>query len=103
MKKTIALVLIGLCSLANGQNIQVQNMINALRNKDYAKAKTSADAAAEHESTKGSAKMWLNRGNVYKAIYNDTSKAVRDIDPEAEEKALDAYINCIKLDKDQIY
>lgn len=103
MKKTIAIVLIGLCSLGNAQSLQVQNMINALRNKDYAKAKASADAAAEHETTKGSSKMWLNRGNVYKAIYNDTSKAVRDLDTEAEEKALDSYINCIKLDKDNIY
>ena len=103
MKKTIALVLIGLCSLGQAQNIQVQNMINALRNKDFPKAKLSADAAAEHESTKGSSKMWMNRGNVYKAIYNDTSKAVRDLDAEAEEKALESFITCLKLDKDQIY
>ena len=103
MKKTIALVLIGLCSLGQAQNIQVQNMINALRNKDFAKAKLAADAAAEHESTKGSSKMWMNRGKVYKEIYNDTSKAVKDLDAEAEEKALESFITCLKLDKDEIY
>jgi predicted Zn-dependent protease len=103
MKKTIALLLVSICSMGFGQSIQVQNMINYLRNKDFVKAKASADAAAEHEQTKGSSKMWMNRGNVYKAIYADTSKAVREIDSEAEEKALDAYINCLKLDKDNIY
>lgn len=80
--------------------MQVQNMVNYLRNKDFVKAKESADAAAVHESTKGSAKMWKYRGDVYKAIYSDTSKLVRDIDGEAEEKALDAFTNCLKIDKD---
>ncbi len=47
--------------------------------------------------------MWMNRGHVYKAIYSDTSKKVRDIDPEAEEKALESYINCLKYDKDNVY
>lgn len=103
MKKTIALFFVAIGFAASAQNLQVQNMINYLRNKDYAKAKASADAAAEHEQTKGSAKMWMNRGNVYKAIYADTSRLVRDIDMEAEEKALDAFINCLKLDKDNIY
>lgn len=86
-----------------GQSIQIQNMVNYLRNKDYEKAKASADAAAINESTKTSCKMWINRGLVYKAIYSDTSKIVRDVDPEAAEKALDAFTNCLKLDKDNIY
>ena len=83
--------------------MQVQNMFNYLRNKEYEKAKSSADAASIHETTKLSSKMWLYRGNVYKAIYTDTSKKVRDIDLAAEEKALEAYINCLKYDKDVIY
>jgi tetratricopeptide (TPR) repeat protein len=103
MKKTIALFLVGCSFFAGAQNIQVQNMINYLRNKDFAKAKVAADLAAEHESTKTSAKMWMSRGNVYKAIYADTSKAVRDIDMEAEEKALESFVTCLKLDKDNIY
>lgn len=78
-------------------------MVNYLRNKDFEKAKTAADAAAIHEKTKSSAKMWLNRGLVYKAIYSDTSQKVRDIDAEAAEKALEAFTECLKLDKDVIY
>jgi predicted Zn-dependent protease len=103
MKKLITCVFFLVSVLAFGQSIQVQNMANYLRNKEYAKAKDAADAASVHESTKGSSKMWMYRGNVFKAIYNDTSKKIRDIDVMAEEKALDAYINCFKNDKDKLY
>ncbi|MDI1353910.1 MAG: hypothetical protein PSX36_03280 [bacterium] len=103
MKNLIAVLFISCSTLMFGQNIQVQNMINYLRNKDYVKAKAAADAAAEHETTKTSSKMWMNRGHVYRAIYSDTSKAVRDIDLESEEKALDAYIKCLKFDQNTVY
>lgn len=103
MKKILLFLVLSVSTIAYGQNLQVQNMTNYLRNKEYAKAKVAADAAAVHESTRNSAKMWMYRGNVYKAIYADTSAAVNKLDPEAEEKALDAYINCLKNDKDAIY
>jgi len=103
MKKASLLILLCISLSGFTQNIQVQNMINYLRNKDFVKAKASADAAALHESTMNSSKMWMNRGNVYKAIYQDTNQKVRDIDQEAEEKAVDAYINCLKFDKENIY
>lgn len=103
MRTTILALFIALGSVSLAQNIQIQNMINYLRSKEYDKAKASADAAAVHESTIKSAKMWMYRGNVYRAIYSDTSAKVRNIDVEAEEKALEAYINCLKNDKDNIY
>jgi hypothetical protein len=103
MKKSLFLLLSLFLFAGNciSQDIQVQNMVNYLRNKDYVKAKTAADAAAVHESTSKKAKTWMYRGNVYKAI-SDTS-ARDQIDPEAEEKALEAYINCLKLDNNNIY
>ncbi len=103
MKKIILFLFISYSALSFSQSMQVQNMFNYLRNKEYEKAKSSADAASIHETTKLSSKMWLYRGNVYRAIYTDTSKKVRDIDLAAEEKALEAYINCLKYDKDVIY
>lgn len=101
MKKLIALlvVLVSTTSLSYSQSIQLQNAINALRNKEYEKAKTAIDAAAVHESTKGSAKMWMQRGKIYQAIYSDTSAKVRSLDTESEEKALESNITCLKLDK----
>ncbi len=101
MKNAVTFLLLSASALVYGQSLQVQNMVNYLRNKDYVKAKAAADAAAVHESTSASPKMWMYRGDVYKAIYSDTSEAVRKIDSESEEKALEAYVNCLKLDKDK--
>jgi len=105
MKKLIALttLFVSITSFSYSQSIQLQNAINALRNKDYEKAKTAIDAASVHESTKGNAKMWMLRGKVYQAIYSDTSAKVRGLDLEAEEKALDSYLNCFINDKDKLY
>lgn len=103
MKKILILLLITSLEKIYSQNMQIQNMVNYMRNKDYEKAKAAADAAAVHESTKTSPKMWLNRGNVYRAIFIDTTEKVRSLDNQAEEKALDAYINCLTYDKDGIY
>jgi Tfp pilus assembly protein PilF len=87
----------------SAQSNQVLNMHNYLKNKEYDKAKAAADAAAAHESTKNTAKMWSLRGQVYQAIYEDKKPEVRNLDAEAEEKSLEAFINCLKLDKDNIY
>src|SRR5437870_5883931 len=100
-KMLLVFALVMAARWASAQDIQVQNMVNYLRNKDYPKAKAAADLAAAHESTRGKAKTWMYRGNVYKAIY-DTS-ARDQLDTEAEEKALEAYVNCLKLDKDNVY
>ena len=100
MKKSIVLfIALFSCTIAFAQNMNIQNMINYTRNKEYDKAKAAADAAAAHDDTKSSAKMWLNRGKVYQAIFSDTSAKVRAVDNEAEEKALQAFITCLTLDK----
>lgn len=83
--------------------MQVQNMYSYMRNKEWDKAKASADAAAENESTKTLSKMWFYRGHVYRGIFKDTSRAVKNLDPEAAEKSLEAYVNCLKFDKSEIY
>ena len=97
MKNLIVAFFLGLAMLAESQNMQVQNMSNYLRNKEYDKAKASADAAAEHESTKNSAKTWMLRAKVYRAIAADTT--LGKLDAAAVEKALEAAITCLKLDK----
>ena len=97
MRKLFLILLTVMSFATYAQNLQVQNMVNYLRNRDYAKAKAAADAAAEHESTINSAKMWMYRGDVYKAIYDTSSRD--ELDKEAEEKALAAYIRCMELDK----
>jgi len=104
MKSIITFTLAACSAIAVAQSNQVLNSYNYLKNKEYAKAKEATDLASVHESTKGSAKMWMYRGNVYKAIFEDKDEKVRNLDAEAEEKSLEAYMNCLKIDgKDEIY
>lgn len=101
MKKLILVTSIS-CSIAttiSAQSNQVQNAYNYFKNKEYDKAKVSADAASAHESTKGSAKTWLYRGKIYKAIAESKDSTVKMLDANAEEKALESYITCLSLDK----
>ena len=103
MKKAAILIFLSISALVSGQSIQIQNMSNYLRSKELDKAKAAADAALTNEGTQSSSKMWMYRGKVYQAIYYDTSAAVRKLDSESEEKALTAFINCLKFDKDVVY
>lgn len=101
--KTLSAILIATSTLSFAQSNQVQNASNYLRNKEFDKAKASADAAAEHESTKSNPKLWKYRGQIYQEIYFSKDAAVKNLDAEAEEKALESYINCLKNDKDNVY
>ncbi len=83
------------------QPINVQNMINYTRNKEYDKARAAADASIVHEETKSKPKTWKCRAEVFKAIYSDTSARVRAIDSKSEEKALEAFTQCLILDAQQ--
>jgi tetratricopeptide (TPR) repeat protein len=108
MKPLLTITLAALSIIAVAQDNQVLNSINYLKSKELDKAKTATDLAAENDKTKNSAKMWKARGDVYRAIYSDTSAKVRALDDDAEEKALKAYINCLVIDlkenpKDPIY
>lgn len=103
IKNIVTGLCLGASVIAAAQSNQVQNASNYLRNKEYDKAKASADAASVHESTKNSAKLWMYRGKIYQAIYFDKDAAVNKLDAEAEEKALESYINCLKNDKENTY
>lgn len=85
------------------QNIQVQNSYMYLQEKRYDKAKAAADASVVHEKTSGVPKAWLHRGQVYQAIYQDTSRKVNELDAEAEEKAVASFVKCLQLDKTGVY
>lgn len=103
MKNIITAVLVSLTAISFSQSNQVQNASNYLRNKEFDKAKASADAAAVHESTMNNPKLWKYRGQIYQEIYFSKEPAIKNLDAEAEEKALESYINCFKNDKDKFY
>jgi tetratricopeptide (TPR) repeat protein len=99
MKPFITLTLSVVTAVTFAQNNQVLNSINYLKSKELEKAKAATDAAAAHNDTKNSPKMYLWRGEVYRAIFEDKDEKVRALDAEAEEKSLEAYINCLKIDE----
>lgn len=86
-----------------GQSNQVQNASNYLRAKEYDKAKVAADAASVHESTRNNPKLWMYRGQIYEGIYESKKPEVNILDDMAQEKAVESYLTCLKLDKDNIY
>jgi len=99
MKRILTITLAFFTAFVFSQQNQVLNSINYLKSKEYDKAKAATDLAAENESTKNSAKMWQYRGEIYRAIAEDKDEKVRNLDLEAEEKALVAYMNCLKIDQ----
>jgi hypothetical protein len=89
-KTTITAILIASASVAVSQANQVQNAGNYLRNKEFDKAKIAADAASVHETTINNPKLWMYRGKIYQEIYFAKEPAIKNLDAEAEEKALDS-------------
>lgn len=85
------------------QSLQVQNAYMYLNEKKLDKAKMNADLAVEDSKTKSIPKIWLYRGKIYQAIYQDTSKKVNQLDLDAQEKAVESFVTCLQLDKDKIY
>ena len=103
IKKTFTTILIASATLVVAQSNQVQNASNYLRNKEFDKAKIAADAASVHETTMNNPKLWMYRGKIYQEIYFSKDAAIKNLDADAEEKALESYITCLKNDKDNIY
>ena len=103
IKTSITAILIASATMALAQANQVQNASNYLRNKEFDKAKIAADAAAVHEASSNNPKLWKYRGQIYQEIYFSKDAAVKALDTEPEEKALESYITCLKLDKDNVY
>ena len=88
-------------SFAMITNAQISKRNSAkisLDNGEVAKAKELIDIAITHEKTIEDAKTWLYYGIIYSKIGSSTDEAIKNLDPEALDKALDAYIKVIKLD-----
>ncbi len=103
MRNILSSILISATVIVNAQNNQVQNASNYLASQEYDKAKASADAASVHDATKSSAKLWMYRGKIYQDIYSSKKEEVNKLDNQAQEKAVESYITCLQLDKNNIY
>lgn len=102
MKKSLLFISLSLVVLSTiAQDNQLNNANNYLRSGELDKAKTAIDLAAEHEKTKNMTKMWYYRGKTYLAI--SESKNFKNLDADAPVKAMQSFINVMKLDKNNIY
>lgn len=99
MKKTAILVLLIFIAFGmNAQKAKRTSAYNYLRYGKLDKAKLAIDDASEHAKTIGDAKTWFYRGNVYLAIQLTDEEKYKDLDPDALEKAYEAYIKAKELD-----
>ena len=96
MKKLI-FILIAVCvsSISYAQKSQVVSAWNYLNNGELDKAKTAINTAINDETTKIMAKTWYYRGNIYKALYNDTTRK-KDLNDLTE--AYNSYKKALEYD-----
>ncbi|MDC0204402.1 tetratricopeptide repeat protein [Flavobacteriales bacterium] len=94
-KGIITLVLLAINIVTFGQKHNIVNASIALRNENYAEAKTYIDEAYESESTSNEPKMWNYRAPIYLQI------ALKEpaLDKNAAFKATEAHIKCLQKDK----
>lgn len=96
MKKLIfILIAVSASSISFAQKSQVVSAWNYLNNGELDKAKTAINTATNDETTKIMAKTWFYRGNIYLAIYNDSTRK-KDFNDLTE--AYNSYIKAKEYD-----
>lgn len=99
MKKLAFIILASLVVMgASAQNAAVVSAFNYLRNGQLDKARTNIDNATVNDQTRGLAKTWFYRGNIYLKIYLDPK--YKALDTNALTVAYDSYQKAIEIDKE---
>ncbi len=103
MKKTTLLIAFVMMMVgAFAQKAAVVSAYNYHKDGKLDKAKEYIDKAITHEKTMNDAKTWFYRGNIYIDIYRSTNEEYKNLDPDALDKAYEAYQKAKELDeKDQ--
>ncbi|MBN8703478.1 MAG: tetratricopeptide repeat protein [Bacteroidetes bacterium] len=104
MRKIVLIPLVVLAMTVSlfAQKNNLNTAYSALNLKELDRAKAAIDAASVHEETKNMTKTWLYRGKIYLKIDDDKDK-YKNLDPDSKEKAFEAFLTCLKLDKDKVY
>ena len=82
-----------------GQTKNVRKAESALESGELIEAKTLIDEALNDEKTKDDPKTWFIRGNVYKAISEDSTGTV-SIEEDPFEIAIESYQKTLELSKE---
>lgn len=83
---------------AMAQGTKVTSAISNVKYGELAKAKDAIEEAIVHEKTKGQAKTWMVRGDVYKAIAESKDPAKKALASTPTRIALDSYRKALALD-----
>lgn len=89
------MIAVSASSISFAQKSQVVSAWNYLNNGELDKAKTAINTATNDETTKIMAKTWFYRGNIYLAIYNDSTRK-KDFNDLTE--AYNSYIKAKEYD-----
>ncbi len=103
MKKIMlsATILLASASFVFAQKYQVVSAYNYLKNNELNDARTSINEAANNDQTKGMAKTWVYRGQIYYAIALDTTKQYNE--PDALSISLESFKKGAELDSKKEY
>lgn len=103
--KKIAVLLITVMAFSGvyAQSNNVVASFNYLNRGKLDKAKEAIDKAAEHSKTMNDAKTWFYFGNVYLSIQLTDEEEYKDLDPNALDKAYEAYVKSLELDTKNEY
>lgn len=101
MKRLVSfLMLMAIAVLVFSQNTKVVSAYNYLRNGQLEKAKLNIDEACVNDQTKGVAKTWFYKGNIYLNIYLSKETKYKSLDTNALQVAYESYQKAIELDKE---
>lgn len=92
------LTLVAFSASAMAQGTKVTSASSNIKYGELAKAKDAIEEAIVHEKTKGQAKTWMVRGDVYKAIAETKDPSKKALSATPTRVALDSYKKAISLD-----
>ena len=93
------LTLVAFSASAMAQGTKVTSAASNIKYGELAKAKDAIEEAIVHEKTKGQAKTWFVRGDVYKAIAESKNPDMKALAVNPTRIALDSYKKAMELDK----
>ncbi len=101
MKKFI--IIIAILALSSGmyaQSTTINNAFQDYRRGRIAKALQAIEEAAVHPDTKGQARTWFYRGNIFLTIAISDKEEIKTLSDKAIDEAFSSYQKAIDIDKD---
>lgn len=104
MRKLSLIMILFFCANSIfAQKGKVTQAISYFTSGKLKEAKEMIDVAIEHEACVNWDKAYFTKGQIYQAIYESDNKDYKKLDPNALNKAWDAYQKVIELDVKQKY